>query len=89
MVDISYYHERKYRDTSIIYRVSEVMETIFGGEISIRGNFGKNPKKSTISRDFGDKSPIFAHISYGQRGQVCYSEVKMRYSAATISTTVC
>ena len=88
MVDISYYHERKYRDTSIIYRVSEVMETIFGGEISIRGNFGKNPKKSTISRDFGDKSPIFAHISYGQHGQACYSEVKMRYNAATVSTTV-
>ena len=56
-----------------------------------RGNFGKNPKKLTISRDFGDKSPIFAHISYGQCGQACYSEVKMLmlYSAATVSTTVC
>ena len=59
---------RKYRDMSAIYRVLKGVNTIFHGEISIQRNFGRNPKKSTISGDFGDKSPIFPDISHGQRG---------------------
>ena len=74
-------HERKYRDISVIYRpiyrVLKVMETIFGGEISLRRNFGRNPKKWAIST-------IFPDISDGQHrstvGQMRYSASKCPFA---------
>ena len=64
------------------------IDTIFHGEISVRRNFGRNPKKSAISRNISaisrDISAIFPDISHGQRGstEVKRATVKsMRYSA--------
>ena len=41
-------HGRKYHDMSVIYRVSEGMNTIFYGEISFWRNFERNRKKSSL-----------------------------------------
>ena len=53
------------------------METIFGGEISLRRNFGRNPKKWAIST-------IFPDISDGQHrstvGQMRYSASKCPFA---------
>ena len=51
MMMISFCQGRKYRNMSVIYRVSKGIDTIFHGEILIRQNFGRNPQKSAISRD--------------------------------------
>ena len=50
------------------------MEKYRSSEIS--GEIPKNRRYLAIYQRFGDKSPIFPDISYGQRGQTCYSEVK-------------
>ena len=63
-------HERKYCDMSVIYRVSEGMDTIFYGEISIRRNFGRNPQK------FDDISIYIIWSMRVNKGQTRYNEAK-------------
>ena len=49
-------------------RVLEGIDMIFHGEISVRQNFRRNPKKSTISCDiYRDISTIFPDKSHGQQ----------------------
>ena len=64
---------------------------IFHGEISIRRNFGRNSKKSAISRDISAILeinllffPIYHMVNRVNDGQTRYSEINVlqsRYSA--------
>ena len=49
-----------------ICRISEGIAMIFHGEISVWQNFGRNPKKSAISRDISAIFPINHMVNNGQ-----------------------